>query len=233
MTSQPPAPEWQRRFPHLNALREWLSRHVLSMPPAGLAKPRSRAILVGCLLIFFIAVGVRLLHWQDSHVWMVSGKTALGGVYKHYHREAERMLEERSLLYPREPPAEGDARLLLHPPGYAILLAAILKFSDNPQPALWSIQIIGTALAAVLVFLIAAELLPLMAAFISGLLVALSPHLAYYSLFLLPDSLSVLPILLAVYLIIRATRRPRLATMIWAGAMIGLTCWLRANALAL
>jgi hypothetical protein len=233
MTSQPPAPESQRRFPPINALREWLSRRVLLVPPEGFTKPRSRALLVRCLLIFFIAVGVRLLHWQDSHVGVISGKTALGGVYKHYHREAERIIEERRILYPRESPAEGDARLLLHPPGYAILLAAMLKFSDDPQPALWFIQITGNALAAVLVFLIAAELLPLMAAFIGGLLVALSPHLAYYSLFLLPDSLSVLPILLAVYLIIRATRRPRLSTIIWAGAMIGLTCWLRANALAL
>jgi hypothetical protein len=233
MTSQPPAPEWQRRFHQINVLREWLSRRVLLMPLEGLARPRSRAILVRCLLIFFIAVGVRLLHWQDSHVGVVSGKTALGGVYKHYAREAERIIEERSLLYPREPPAEGDARMLLHPPGYAILLAAILMFSDNPQPALWSIQIIGNALAAVLVFLIAAEWLPLRMASAGSLLVALSPHLAYYSLFLLPDSLSVLPILLAVYLISRATRCPRLSTIIWAGAMIGLTCWLRANALAL
>lgn len=214
-------------------LREWLSRRAQSMPLDGPAKPRLRAILASCLLIFFIAVGVRLLHWQDSHVWIVSGKTSLNGVYKHYYREAERMIEERRILYPRDAPAEGDARLLLHPPGYAILLAAILIFSDNPHPALWLIQIISNALAAALVFLLAVELLPLAAAFTGGLLVALSPHLACYSLILLPDSLSVLPILLAIYLIIRATRRPRLSTIICAGAMIGLSCWLRANGMAL
>jgi hypothetical protein len=50
---------------------------------------------------------------------------------------------------------------------------------------------------------------------------------------LLPDSLAVLPILLAVYLLIKAAKRPRLLTFIIAGALIGLSCWLRANALLL
>jgi Dolichyl-phosphate-mannose-protein mannosyltransferase len=233
MTAQPPTPESRRRLTRFNALRDWLSQRVLLKPPEPSAPSRSKALLVRCLLIFLIAVGVRLLHWQDQHVWIASGKTALGGVYKHYEREAERMINDRSLLFPREQAAEGDARMLLHPPGYAILLAAILKFSDDPQPALWFIQLVGDALAAVLVFLIAAELLPLLAALIGGLLVALSPHLAYYSLILTPDSLAALLLLAGVYLLVRATRRPRLATVICAGAAVGLSCWLRANAQAL
>jgi hypothetical protein len=81
MTAQPPARESQHHLRHLNVLREWLSQRVRLMPPEGPAKPRSRAILASCLLVFFIAVGVRLLHyWQDSHVWIVSGKTSLNGI---------------------------------------------------------------------------------------------------------------------------------------------------------
>jgi len=233
MTYHSSAPESQGQFRHLNVLRDWLARRLLLTPSEGHAKPRAKAILISCLLIFFTAVGVRLLHWQDHQVWIVSGKDSLGGVYDRYYKEAERMIAEHRILFPREPPAEGDARMLVHPPGYAMLLAAILEFSDNPYPALWFIQIITDAIAAALVFLIAAELLPLMAALIGGMLVALSPHLAYYSLILSPDSLPVLPILIAVYLIVRATKRPRLSTMICAGAMIGLSCWLRANGLGL
>lgn len=48
-----------------------------------------------------------------------------------------------------------------------------------------------------------------------------------------PDSLSVLPLLLAVYSMIRAIKRPRLITIMTAGALIGLSCWLRSNALLL
>jgi hypothetical protein len=50
---------------------------------------------------------------------------------------------------------------------------------------------------------------------------------------LLPDTLSVLPVLCAVYLLVRATKRPRLSTIIASGALIGLSCWLRANTMLL
>ena len=50
---------------------------------------------------------------------------------------------------------------------------------------------------------------------------------------LLPDSLSVLPVLLAVYFLSSAYRRPHLLKMVAAGALIGVSCWLRANAMLL
>ena len=58
-------------------------------------------------------------------------------------------------------------------------------------------------------------------------------HLAFYSLYLSPESLAVLPILVAVYLIIRARYRPRVWMIATAGVMIGLSCWLRSNGLFL
>jgi hypothetical protein len=233
MSSPVSEPETQTRFPKLKTINEWWSRRILTIPSDGIVRPRPTTILVCSLIIFFLAVGVRLLHWQDSHVRIVSGAGSLAGVFDRYSKEAERMIEDRSVLFPRERPTNGDARMLVHPPGYAMLLAAILKLSNNPYPLLWIVQIIADALAAVCVFLIAIELLPMMAALIGGLLVALSPHLAYYSLILSPDSLPILPILLAIYLIILAMKRPRLLMIILAGVLIGLSCWLRANALAL
>src|SRR6185295_2988652 len=74
---------------------------------------------------------------------------------------------------------------------------------------------------------------PLGVATIAGLLSALSPHLAYYSLSLSPETVAALPILLAVYFIIKAYKRPRLWLLAAAGVAIGLSCWLRANALLL
>src|SRR6185369_538913 len=61
----------------------------------------------------------------------------------------------------------------------------------------------------------------------------ISPHFAFYSQLLIPDSISVLPILLAIYLIIRASKRPRLITVIKAAMLLGISCWLRPNALLL
>ena len=220
------------RLPRFKVFSDRLSRYVLLIPSGGIPRPTRSQLLFQCTMIFLLALGVRLLHWQDSHVWIVSGKASLAGVYERYHKEAERMLADRAVLFPRERPVDGDARMLVHPPGYAMIVAAVLAFSNDPYPALWFVQIVGDAVAAVLVFLIAAELVPLLTALIAGLLVAVSPHLAYYSLILSPDSLPVLPILVAVYLIVRATKRPRLLPFVLAGAMVGLSCWLRANALA-
>src|SRR5262249_41444081 len=84
-----------------------------------------------------------------------------------------------------------------------------------------------------MVFLIALELLNPVVACIAAVLTAFSPHLAYYSLWISPDTLCVLPILIAVYLMIKSSKRPRFATIVAAGAMVGLSCWLRANALLL
>jgi len=95
------------------------------------------------------------------------------------------------------------------------------------------VQIICDALAAVMIFLIVAELLPFSAAVIAGLLAAFSPQFAWNSVLLLPDSLAVLPILIAIYLLARAVRNPRLVTFIVAGALVGISCWLRANAMLL
>src|SRR5262249_20098483 len=63
--------------------------------------------------------------------------------------------------------------------------------------------------------------------------VAISPQLAYYCLLLTPDSLAVLPLLASTYLLVLAVERPRTSLLIGAGALMGLSCWLGANAMGL
>jgi 4-amino-4-deoxy-L-arabinose transferase-like glycosyltransferase len=66
-----------------------------------------------------------------------------------------------------------------------------------------------------------------------AVLAALSVQFAYFSVLLLPDSLVVLAILLSVYLIVSSRRHYRPSSFFMAGALVGLSCWLRANALLL
>jgi len=216
-------------------LRATLAR-VVKWPSSQLARSdRSHLTRVHfgviCTAIFISALGVRLLYWQDKHVEIVGGKFALSGVFNRYEKEARRMLDKGGILFPRERPASGDARMLVHPPGYSILLAAIYRLNGDPYMWLWLVQIVGDGAAALFVFLIALELINWSVALIAAMLVAISPHLAYYSLILSPDSLAVLPLLIAIYFFIRACKRPQLIAIIAAGAFIGLSCWLRANAL--
>lgn len=188
-----------------------------------------------CVVIFLVAFGVRVLSWQDSRSELTQYDIGFTPMDEQYKIEAQRMLDEGGYVFPREHSDSGDAKMLVHPPGYPMLLA--LMYGKNLRHHLFYkirwIQLICDSISAAIVLLIAAKLFPLAIAFIASTLVALSPHLAYYSRWGTPDTLTVLPILIAVYLIVRARTRPQLITILAAGAMVGLSCWLRANGLLL
>lgn len=207
--------------------------HWLAVKLDAKPRPTYRRLIITGTAIFLLAVGVSLLHWQDSHEEIVGGKVSLSGVFERYRKEARRIIEEGGVLFPRELPDPGNARMLAHPPGYSILIAGLYTVNDDIVRSLWFVQIVGAGAAAVLVFLIAARLLGWGTGLISAMLVALSPHLAYYSLILTPDSLAVLPLLCAIYLVIITFEHPRIINMVVAGSLIGLSCWLTANAMLL
>ncbi len=210
--------------------REWLTARLA---PGGLPQLTRVRFVVIAATILLTALGVRLLYWQDSAVEMSAEDTLSLNMARQYRREARRILEEGGILFPRAQTDPGNAMMIVHPPGYSIVMALSFKlFGETEAPLRW-LQIICDATGAVLVFVIAAELLPISVAVIAGMLMALSPHASYYSLRLSPDSLAVLPVLCAVYLVIKAIKQPRLLTIILAGLMLGLSCWLRANALLL
>jgi hypothetical protein len=120
-----------------------------------------------------------------------------------------------------------------HPPGYPILLAGIFAVFGDSNTAIQFVQIILDCVAVLLIFLIAVALLNLRIAILAGLLTAFSPQFSNYSLLLLPDSLSVVPLLAAIYCIALAQRRFHPFKFLLAGVFIGLSCWLRANAMLL
>src|SRR5712692_1944239 len=210
--------------------RGWLAAHLAR---GGVSQLTRRPLAAICATIFFTALGVRLLYWQDTAVEMSINDTLSRNMAIQYRREARRILEEGTILFPREHIDPGDARMIIHPPGYSIVMAASFKlFGETETPLRW-LQVTFDSASSVMVFFIAAELLPFGVALIAASLMALSPHFSYYSLRLSPDSLAVLPVLLAVYLIAKAYRHPRLYKVAAAGAMVGLSCWLRANAMLL
>src|SRR5258706_2592243 len=89
------------------------------------------------------------------------------------------------------------------------------------------------ALTAVMIFLIVGELLPVSAATIAGMMGEFSPQFGWNSLLLLPDSVAVFSILLAIFCLARGTKNPRLWQFMAAGGLVGVSCWLRANAMLL
>jgi hypothetical protein len=219
--------------------RQWL-RHCLAKPaspeaPANSSTKQRLHFLTACLVIFFTALGVRLLQWQDMRVETLQEDSIATTLVNLYELETKRMEEDGGVLFPSKPIDPDDARLLIHPPGYSILLGALYgtEHPDNHYFALRMMQVLCDVLSVLILFLIAAEFFPLALSLVAGLLAALSPHHAYYSLWLSPDSLVVLPILSGVLFFIKASKHPKFATIFAAGVFFGLACWLRTNPLLL
>ena len=190
--------------------------------------PRARFAI--CLLIFLLAFGVRLLSWHDTRLEVGKVQTTVSDDYK---RVAQMIRQGGIASFVSSSSALSDPNTLGHPPGYSILIALIDSVFGESDTAVQFVQIVCDALSAVLIFLIVAELLPTSAAITAGLLAAFSPQFAWNSVLLLPDALAVLPILTAVYCLTRAAKHPRLFTFVIAGLLVGISCWLRANAMLL
>jgi 4-amino-4-deoxy-L-arabinose transferase-like glycosyltransferase len=129
--------------------------------------------------------------------------------------------------------------LLGHPPGYPILLSLIYRVAGESDTATQLLQLVLDSLSVVIIVLIAFEFFPTTVGLMAGFMSAFAPQFSWNSLTLLPDSLAALPILLAVLIITRAFWRPNRSdrssalSILAAGALIGISCWLRANALLL
>lgn len=191
---------------------------------------RRRLILLSAL-IFFAALSVRLLTWQNARI--IDAAKVQSTVTSDYKRVAQLLAAGGiSGFFSSSSPLSNPDNLG-HPPGYSILIALVKRTITESDAGVQIIQVLCDALAAVVLFLIMGELLTMSAAVIAGLLSAFSPQFAWNSVLLLPDTLAVLPILLAVYCVTRALKRPHLGLIITAGALIGISCWLRANALLL
>ena len=206
-------------------------------------------------LIFFAALGVRLLNWHDSGNQVLAVQTNVVLNYKHQAR----LIQANGIasLYDASS-STSNPDLLGHPLGYPILLSFIYRVAPESDTATQLLQMILDSLSAVIICLIAFELFPTAVVLIAGLMAALAPQFSWNSITLLPDSLAALPILLAVLLITRtrqpvgqaflpvpfrrkdrqeclsySANPPRLLPILATGALIGVSCWLRANALLL
>lgn len=181
-------------------------------------------------LLFLIAFGVRLLAWHDARFEAARVQSVVADNYRH----AARLIETggvKAFFSSTSPLADPDT--LGHPPGYPLLLALVSRLSGGSDAGVGLVQMAADAGAAALAFLLAVKLLPFGAGVIAGLLVALAPQFTWNSVLPLPDTLAALLVLAAVYCLAHAVRRPRLMTVVLAGASVGLSCWLRANALML
>lgn len=219
------------RFSEDEAARGISSEDGLRSFAGGFRPSKTRLrLVVFCVVTFLVAVSVRLFTLQDAALEAGKVQTAVTGDYKYVGRL---LLAGgvASFFDPASPLA--DPNTLGHPPGYSLLIAVVMHFSGEPDGALQLIQIFSDAAAAVVLLLIVAELLPSAVALLAGLLSAVAPQFAWNSVVLLPDTLAALPLLLALYCLVHARRGQTVAWSLAAGVLVGVSCWLRANAMLL
>jgi hypothetical protein len=109
-------------FRLIRQARKWLAertaepaQHTNPDRAFALLAPGRRTIplLVIGASVFFFAIGIRLLYWQDR------------GVYVYNRAEIQRILEGAETFLPSSAPESGDATMVVHPPGYALLMQGI------------------------------------------------------------------------------------------------------------
>lgn len=183
-----------------------------------------------CAFIFLLAFSVRSLTRHDTRFEVGKVQSSVAGDYQ---RVAELLRQEGLRGFFSSSSSLADLNNLGHPPGYSILIALVRTVLGSSQAAIQFTQIVFDSFAAVLIFLIVLELFSLAPATIAALFAALAPQLAWNSVLLLPDSLATFPILLAVFMLARSCKKPRLVAFLMVGALVGLSCWLRANAMLL
>jgi 4-amino-4-deoxy-L-arabinose transferase-like glycosyltransferase len=187
-----------------------------------------RKLLI-CLFLFIASFAVRFLVWQNNKLEMATVQSV---VTENYLRDARALASGDVRMFVTGPNPPSNARVIDHPPGFPLMIGIVYAIAGEGDT--WHIfQLALNSLAAVLLFLIAAELFNERVGIIAGVLATLSPQLAYHSGLLLPDELSVIPVLGAVYFFVRMVRRPRGADAVLCGLCLGISCWLRSNALLL
>ena len=179
---------------------------------------------------FLLAFGVRLLTWHDTRFEV--GKVQ-SSVAADYQRVGELFRQEGVSGFFSSFSPLADLNNLGHPPGYSVLIALVRAVFGSSNAAIQFTQIVFDSLSAVLILLIVAELFSMTPAVIAGAFSALSPQFAWNSVLLLPDTLAVFPILFAIYLLVRSRERPRFFWLVIIGVLVGVSCWLRANAMLL
>ena len=126
-----------------------------------------------------------------------------------------------------------DAHILSHPPGYPIFLAALFKVFGASDMAIKLLQTVADSLAVALIFFLAQQFFSFSSSVIGAAFVAFSPQLSMHSQSLLPESLSVLPIVAAILCAAIFLTRRNVLLLVAAGVLVGLSCWLRSTSLFL
>ncbi len=210
------------------AFRRWLCRTLATRQRISL-----RAKFIFALVIFAISFSVKSLQAVDLEPVMHTADQPGAVMTGDFDARAVSILAGEGILIPDNRNA-SDTSLLSQAPAYSIFLSAVYSLKERSYFTVQLVQNLINSVSPILMFLIVGNLISWRVGIASGLLAAGSHHLSYYSNLILSDSLCALPILIAVYLLVKAGfGRGSLWLYALAGMMIGVSAWIRPNPMLL
>lgn len=204
------------------------------MQPATISLPaalrRRRAFLLLCMLALSFSVRGLTAEFMRAHLrdagWFQTG------TYSIFDKQARDILDGRASMFWIDDPQRTQAAV--YPPGYPLWLALIYSASgERSAYTVQNAQWVLDALSVLLVAGIGVTAYGWRVGLIAGTLAALSPLLALYGATPMADAPASWTVLGGVWMLLLAARRRSWKWALGAGLMIGVSCWLRANALLL
>lgn len=184
------------------------------------------------LLILALSLTVRSLtayfietHFDDPG-WFPSG------IYATFDRQAQDWLDGRASIFWIEDPSRTDAAI--YPPGYPLWLAFIYTVTGTRSPGVvQNVQWVLDSFSVLLIVGAGVTAFGWRTGVWAGWIAALWPLLVLSGAAPLADAPTAWIVVGAAWMLLLAAKRKSLAWALGAGALIGASCWLRANAMLL
>jgi 4-amino-4-deoxy-L-arabinose transferase-like glycosyltransferase len=184
------------------------------------------------LFILALAFAVRALtaNFLRAHLddpgWFPSG------IYAQFDGQAQNWLDGRASIFWIQDSSRTDAAV--YPPGYPLWLALIYKLSGSRSPvSVQNVQWVLDSFSVLLIVGIGVTAFNWQVGLWSGGIAALWPLLASYGATPLADAPASWIVVGATWMFLLAAQRKSFAWALGAGALVGVSCWFRANAMLL
>ena len=194
------------------------------------SKSTKRALAL--LFILALAFSVRALSANFLRAHLSEPGWFPSGIYAAFDRQAQGWLDGRVSIFWIDDPAHTDAAI--YPPGYPLWLAFIYTVTRTRSPtAVQNVQWVLDAFSVLVVVGVGVTAFGWRTGLWAGWIAALWPLLASYGAVPLADAPTSWIVVAAAWLLLLAAKRRRVGWALGAGALVGASCWLRANAMLL